>query len=103
MYFWIYTVVFLISEFWRLNRPKSTTEYDPETSNAENEIERLQTGYRRRKHKIKASLKNSKKQEKLINQLKLKNETLHNEKRTELQNYETCKRNKSSSKHLRTG
>ena len=75
-----------ILENWRQNiRPQSTTEYDPETSNAENEIERLQSGYRRRKYKIQASLKKSRKQEKLINQLKLKNETLNNEKQKELQ------------------
>ena len=84
-YFWIYTVVFLISEFWRQIRPKSTTEYDPETSDAENETERLQLRYRRLKYKIKAGLKNSRKQEKIINQLKLKNEMLINEKQKDLQ------------------
>ena len=87
----MYTVVFLISilENWRQNiRPQSTTEYDPETSAAENEIARLQSGYRRRKYKIKASLKNSRKQEKVINQLKLKNEMLNKEKQKELQSSE---------------
>ena len=79
--------VFLISKYWAKIRPTST-EYDPETSDAENEIERLQLRYRKLKYKIKAALKNSRKQEKIINQLKLKNETLNNEKRKELQNYE---------------
>ena len=40
--------------------------------------------YRKLKYKIKAALKNSRKQEKIINQLKLKNETLNNEKQKEL-------------------
>ena len=75
----------MIREYWKQIRPKSTTEYDPETSNAENEIERLQLRYRRLKYKIKAGQKNSKKKEKIINQLKLKNETLNNEKQKELQ------------------
>ena len=93
----------MISKYWEKIRPTST-EYDPETSDAENEIERLQLRYRKLKYKIKAALKNSRKQEKIINQLRLKNEILNNEKRKELQNSETtCKRNKSSSKHLRTG
>ena len=63
--------VFLISKYWEKIRPTST-KYDPETSDAENEIERLQLRYRKLKYKIKAGLKNSRKQEKIINQLKLK-------------------------------
>ena len=69
----------MISKYWEKIRPTST-EYDPETSDAENEIERLQLRYRKLKYKIKASLKNSRKQEKIINQLKLKNELLNKEK-----------------------
>ena len=74
----------MISKYWEKIRPTST-EYDPETSDAENEIERLQLRYRKLKYKIKAGQKNSRKQEKIINQLKLKNETLNNEKQKELQ------------------
>ena len=74
MYFSKYTVVCLISilENWRQNIRPTSTEYDPETSDAENEIERLQSRYRRLKYKIQASLKESRKQEKIINQLQLK-------------------------------
>ena len=79
--------VFLISKYRGKIRPTST-EYDPETSDAENEIERLQLRYRKLKYKIKAGLKNSRKQDKIINQLKVKNETLNNEKQKDLQNYE---------------
>ena len=73
-----------ILEHWRRIRPTST-EYDPETSDAENEIQRLPSSNRRLKYKIKANLKNSRKQEKVINQLKLKNEMLNKEKQKELQ------------------
>ena len=78
-----------ILENWKQNiRPQSTTEYDPETSAAENEIERLLSSNRRLKYKIKANLKNSRKQEKVINELKLKNEMLNKEKQKELQSTE---------------
>ena len=77
-----------ILENWRQNIRPTSTEYDPETSDAENEIEKLQLRYGRLKYKIKAGLKNSRKQEKVINQLKLKNEMLNKEKQKELQTIE---------------
>ena len=74
----------MIRKYWEKIRP-SSTEYDPENSAAENESERLQCLNRRLKYKIKACLKNSRKQEKVINQLKLENEILNDEKQKELQ------------------
>ena len=77
----------MIRKLWEKIRPTST-EYDPATSATENEIERHQFRHRRRKYKLETSLKNSRKQEKIINQLKLENETLKNEKQKELQAFE---------------
>ena len=77
----------MIRKSWEKIRPTST-EYDPETSTAENESERLQCLNRRLKYKLKACQKNSRKQEKVISQLKLKNETLNNEKQKEFQAFE---------------
>ena len=59
----------MIRKYWEKIRPTST-EYDPETSTAENEIERLQCLNRRLKYKIKAK----------INQLKTKLKNIEVEK-----------------------
>jgi len=80
-------IVFLISICEKI-RP-SSSENESETSTAENEIERLQSRNQRLTYEFNASQNNSRKQEKIINQLEmklkneaeqLKNEKLKNEK-----------------------
>ena len=71
-------------EHERIRRPTSTTS-DPETSMPENEIDRLLRRYKRLQDSLKACRKRSRKQEKVINQLKLENEILNDEKQKELQ------------------
>ena len=74
-------------EHWRIRRPTSSTS-DPETSMAENEIDRLLRRYQGLQKSLKACRKKSRKQEKVINQVKLENEILNDEKQKELQESE---------------
>ena len=67
----------MIRAYWEKIRPTSTDE-DPEANLSENEI--LKFRNRRLQLNIRDCLNNSRKQEKIINQLNLKNETLNNEK-----------------------